>query len=275
MLTDAEKEYLKQSAKEIRKNIVMMIHSAKSGHPGGSLSGADILSVLYLKSLNIPQKWDEDENFENRDRFILSKGHASPLLYAVLAEKGLIDKDSLMTFRKINSKLQGHPSRGYLKGIETSTGSLGHGLSIGCGMAMALKLNRNPAHVVVYLGDGEMQEGSVWEALMQGAHRNLNNLIPIIDKNGLQIDGSTDKVMSLKNLSSKLTAFGWEVIEINGHDFDEIYNAVERAKTAEIPTAIIADTIKGKGVSYMENKAEWHGKAPDYEQLETALRDLE
>ena len=191
MLTDIEKEELRKAACEVRRNIVKMVHNSKSGHPGGSLSGADILTVLYKKCLNIPQDWNNSPEFENRDRFILSKGHASPLLYSILAMKGIIQQADLMTFRKINSKLQGHPAKLYLPGIETSTGSLGQGLSIGCGMAEGLKLKNNPAHVVVYTGDGELQEGSCWEAFMQSAHRKLDNIIAIIDRNRLQIDGCT------------------------------------------------------------------------------------
>lgn len=274
MLTEIEKEDLKKSAQEVRKNIVKMVHNSKSGHPGGSLSGADILTVLYKKCLNIPTDWDKSSEFENRDRFVISKGHASPLLYSILAMKNIIKQEDLMTFRKIGSKLQGHPAKHYLPGIETSTGSLGQGLSIGCGIALGLKLKNNPANVVVYTGDGELQEGSCWEAFMQAAHRNLNNLIAIIDRNRLQIDGCTENVMALDNLSEKLRSFNWEVIEINGHDFDEIFNAVEFAKKCTRPCAIIANTIKGKGCSFMENQAGWHGKAPNDEQLEQALKEL-
>ncbi len=274
MLTDIEKEDLKKSANEVRQNIIKMVHNSKSGHPGGSLSGADILTVLYKKSLNIPADWDKSAHFEIRDRFILSKGHASPLLYSILAMKGIIKQEDLITFRKINSKLQGHPAKHYLPGIETSTGSLGQGLSIGCGVALGLKLKNNPANVVVYTGDGELQEGSCWEAFMQAAHKNLNNLIAIIDRNRLQIDGCTENVMALDDLSSKLKAFNWEVIEINGHNYDEIYEAVEKAKSSAKPCAIIANTVKGKGCSFMENQAGWHGKAPNDEQLALALQEL-
>ena len=274
MLTEIEIQELKEAATEVRKNIVKMVHNSKSGHPGGSLSGADILTVLYKKSLNIPLEWDKSADFENRDRFILSKGHASPLLYSILAMKGIFPKEELMTFRKFHSKLQGHPAKHYLSGIETSTGSLGQGLSIGCGMAEGLKLKQNPANVVVYTGDGELQEGSCWEAFMQAAHRKLDNLIAIIDRNKLQIDGCTENVMALDNLADKLRAFNWEVIEINGHDYNEIYEAVEAAKKADRPCAIIAHTTKGKGVSFMENQAGWHGKAPSDEQLAQALAEL-
>ena len=274
MLTEIEIKELKEAATEVRRNIVKMVHNSKSGHPGGSLSGADILTVLYKKSLNIPSEWDKSADFENRDRFILSKGHASPLLYSILAMKGIIPKEELMTFRKFHSKLQGHPAKHYLAGIETSTGSLGQGLSIGCGMAEGLKLKQNSANVVVYTGDGELQEGSCWEAFMQAAHRKLDNLIAIIDRNKLQIDGCTENVMALDNLADKLRAFNWEVIEINGHDYNEIYEAVEAAKKADRPCAIIAHTTKGKGVSFMENQAGWHGKAPSDEQLKQALIEL-
>lgn len=274
MLNDSEIQELKKKAQKVRRNILKMIHNAKSGHPGGSLSGADILTVLYEKCLNIPSDWDRSPNFNNRDRFILSKGHASPLLYAILANHELIDESELMTFRMANSKLQGHPARGYVNGVEASTGSLGQGLSVGCGMAIGLKLDKNPAKVVVYLGDGELQEGSCWEAFMQAAHRNLDNLIAIIDRNRLQIDGNTEDVMALGDVVDKIRSFGWEAVEINGHDYNEIYDAVEKGKKSDRPFAIIANTIKGKGVSFMENQAGWHGKAPNDEQLEQALAEL-
>lgn len=274
MLSAQEINEIKNSATSVRRNILKMIHNAKSGHPGGSLSGVDILITLYKKCLNIPSDWDKNSNFENRDRFILSKGHASPLLYSVLAENNFFDKKELMGFRKIHSKLQGHPSRGYLPGIEASTGSLGQGLSLGCGIAMSLKLDKKTAKVVIYLGDGELQEGSCWEAFMQAGHRKLDNIIAIIDRNKLQIDGCTEDVMSLENLSEKISAFNWDVIEINGHDYNEILEAYNKARSASRPFAIIANTIKGKGVSFMENNASWHGKAPNDEQLELALSEL-
>lgn len=274
MLTKTELEELKASALSARRNIVKMIHSAKSGHPGGSLSGVDILTVLYKKSLNIPSNWDKSADFETRDRFILSKGHASPLLYSILAEHGMIKQEELMTFRKLGSKLQGHPSKGYIPGVEVSTGSLGQGLGLACGIAMGLKLDKNPANVVVYLGDGELQEGSCWESFMQANHRNLDNLIAIIDRNKLQIDGCTEDVMSIGDVASKIKAFGWETVEINGHDFNQIYDAIEEGKKSNKPFAIIANTIKGKGVSFMENNPGWHGKAPNDEQLAQALEEL-
>jgi len=275
MLTNIELEELKQKSKLLRKNIVKMVYNAKSGHPGGSLSGVDILNVLYDKCLNIPQEWDKSPNFNQRDRFILSKGHASPLLYSVLAQKGLIDENELMTFRKFGSKLQGHPAKQYVNGVETSTGSLGQGISIGCGIALGLKLDKNSAKVFVYTGDGELQEGSCWEGFMEAAHRNLDNLIVIVDRNRLQIDGDTENVMGLDNLKDKLKSFNWKVLEIDGHDYNEIYDAIENAKSSDKPCAIIANTVKGKGVSFMENQAGWHGKAPNEEEFKQAIIDIE
>lgn len=275
MLTEEEIRELRKSSAKTRINIVKMVHAAKSGHPGGSLSGADILNVLYTKCLNIPSDWDKSPEFDTRDRFILSKGHASPLLYSVLAQHGLFDEEELMTFRKFGSRLQGHPAKDHIPGVETSTGSLGQGLSIGCGIALGLKLDKNPATVVVYTGDGELQEGSCWEGFMQAGFRKLDNIIAFIDRNRLQIDGDTEKVMGLDNLNDKIRAFNWNVVEINGHDCNQIYEAYNQAKKSTRPTAIIANTIKGKGVTYMENQASWHGKAPNDEQLAQALKDLE
>ena len=275
MLNDKEIIDLKKSSAEIRINILKMVNNAKSGHPGGSMSGVEILNLLYRKCLNIPNDWDKSPDFNNRDRFILSKGHASPLLYSVLAQYGFFPQKELMTFRKFKSRLQGHPSKVFnLPGIETSTGSLGLGLSIGCGVAMGLKLDNNNASVVVYTGDGELQEGSCWEAFMQAAHRKLDNLIVIVDRNKLQIDGSTEDIMSLDNLYDKLKAFNWDVIQINGHDYNQIYNAYNKAKKCTQPCAIIANTIKGKGVSFMENQAGWHGKAPNNDELDKAIKEL-
>ena len=274
MLTDNELKELREKAKKVRINIIKMVHAAKSGHPGGSLSGADILTVIYNKCLNIPVDWDKSPDFNNRDRFILSKGHASPLLYSILSQHGLLPEKELLTFRKFGSKLQGHPAKHYLKGVETSTGSLGQGISIGCGIALGLKLDKINSSVVVYTGDGELQEGSCWEGFMQAAHRNLDNLIVIIDRNRLQIDGNTENVMSLDNLYDKIRAFNWNVIEINGHDYNQIYESFMKAKKSTKPCAIIANTVKGKGVSFMENQAGWHGKAPNDEQYEAAIKEL-
>ena len=259
----------------VRSDILKMIHGAKSGHPGGSLSCVEILSVLYNKIMFVPREWKKSPDFNKRDRFVLSKGHASAALYSVLANCGFFSRDELMTFRHLGSRLQGHPStRLGLEGIEVSTGSLGQGLSIACGMALALKLNNNPAHVFALLGDGEMQEGSVWEALMNASHKKLDNLIIVIDKNRLQIDGDTDDVKSLEPLDKKLEAFGWEVKEVDGHNEDELEKAFLCAMEYSKPCAIIANTIKGKGVSYMENNAGWHGKAPNDEELAAALEEL-
>ncbi|MBR2068988.1 MAG: transketolase [Candidatus Gastranaerophilales bacterium] len=259
----------------IRQDILKMIHNAKSGHPGGSLSCVDILTVLYKKVLNVPIEWDKSPNFKQRDRFILSKGHASPALYATLANCGYFSKDLLMGFRMLGSKLQGHPSsRVNLPGIEVSTGSLGQGLSIGIGLALAMRLDKIKSKVFVLLGDGEMQEGSVWEGLMNANHQKLNNLVVIVDKNKLQIDGSTDDVKSLEPLDEKLKAFGFEVSTIDGHNYEEIEKALLNAKKSDKLCAIIANTIKGKGVSFMENNVSWHGKAPKDNELKDALEEL-
>ena len=252
-----------------------MIHNAKSGHPGGSLSCVDILAVLYKKVLNVPLEWDKSPNFKQRDKFVLSKGHASPALYATLANCGNFSKDLLMGFRMLGSKLQGHPSsRTKLPGIEVSTGSLGQGLSIGIGLALAMRLDKIKSKVFVLLGDGEMQEGSIWEGLMHIHQQKLSNLVVIVDKNNLQIDGTVQEIKSLDPLDEKLRAFGFEVTEIDGHNFDEIEQALMNAKKSDKLCAIIANTIKGKGVSFMENNVSWHGKAPKDEDLKRALEEL-
>ena len=273
-LTEKEILELKELCNEMRKDVVSMIHAAKSGHPGGNLSAVEILAVLYKKCLKICPEWDKSADFDKRDRFVLSKGHASAALYSILARCGYFSVDELLNFRKLGSNLQGHPSCRHAKGVEVSTGSLGQGLSMACGIALGLRLDKNPATVYVYLGDGEMQEGSVWEAVMNAAHHNLNNIIAFIDRNRLQIDGNTENIKAIEPLADKLEAFGWNVIEIDGHDVEEIYEAVCSAKTMDRPTAIIANTIKGKGVSYMENNAGWHGKAPNDAEYETAMKEL-
>lgn len=274
MLSDNEVLSLKKLANESRINILKMVYNAQSGHIGGSFSAADIMTVLYHKCMKLCPKWKDDKNFENRDRFVLSKGHISPLLYSVLAQCGYLKSKDLMTFRKLGSTLQGHPFP-YCPGVEVATGSLGQGLSIACGIALALKLDKNPSNVFVLLGDGEMQEGSVWEGLMNAAQNNLDNIVAIIDRNRLQIDGCTENIKGLDNLAEKLNAFNWNTIEINGHDINEIYTSIETAKKSDKPTAIIANTIKGKGVSFMENNAGWHGKAPNSQDYELALKELE
>lgn len=261
--------------KEVRCDILKMIHAAKSGHPGGSLSCVEILSVLYNKIMTVPSLWKKSPDFISRDRFVLSKGHASAALYSVLARRGFFSTQELMTFRKLGTRLQGHPStRTNLEGIEVSTGSLGQGLSIAVGIALALKLSNNPAYVYVLLGDGEMQEGSVWEALMSASHKKLDNLIIVIDKNNLQIDGDTSEVKTLEPLDKKLEAFGWSVKSVDGHNEDELEKAFMQARESKKLCAIIANTIKGKGVSFMEDAAGWHGKAPNDEELRRALEEL-
>lgn len=271
MLNTEEIKQLKELAKESRINILDMVHHSKSGHIGGAFSATDIITVLYHKCMNITPEMKDD-----RDRFVLSKGHASAILYSVLSQKGFFPKEELLTFRIFGSRLQGHPCKKLLNGVEVSTGSLGQGLSIGCGMATGLKLDKNPAHVFVYLGDGELQEGSCWEAFMHAPHQKLNNITAIIDRNMLQIDGDVEKVKALEPLADKLKAFNWNVVEIDGHDLNQVYDALMNAKNnnSDKPTAIIAHTTKGKGVSFMENQAGWHGKAPNDEEAEKALAEL-
>ncbi|OEG00134.1 transketolase [Vulcanibacillus modesticaldus] len=263
---------LKETANTIRKDIVKMVAEASSGHPGGSLSAADILTVLYFNEMNIDPNNPQDPN---RDRFVLSKGHASPVLYGALAEKGFFPKEELMTFRKINSRLQGHPSKKSLPGVEMSTGSLGQGLSVANGMALAGKLDNRDYRVYVLLGDGEIQEGMIWEAAMSAAHYKLDNLTAFLDYNHLQIDGRVEDVMNPAPVDEKFRAFGWHVIIIDGHDMNQISDAIQEAKSIKgKPTMIIANTIKGKGVSFMENQVGWHGTAPNAEQLAQALEEL-
>lgn len=265
----------KEFTKTIRQDILKMICAAKSGHPGGSLSCVEILSVLYREILNIPSDWKNSPDFDKRDRFILSKGHASACLYSVLARCGFFDPAELLTFRKLGSRLQGHPSTRYkLEGIEASTGSLGQGLSMAVGVALALKLDKNPAKVYVLLGDGEMQEGSVWEALMSISHKKLDNIVAIVDRNKLQIDGCCDDIKTLEPLDKKLEAFGFVTKKVDGHSEKELTEALTFAKNADKPVFIIADTVKGKGVSFMENNAGWHGKVPKSDEAALALEEL-
>ncbi len=266
---------MKTLTNAIRRDILKMIHNAKSGHPGGAFSCVDILAVLYKKIMNVPLDWDKDPNFNKRDRFILSKGHASPALYATLAHCGYFSVDLLSGFRVLGSKLQGHPSsRVKLPGVEVSTGSLGQGLSIGVGLALALRLDKINSKVFVLMGDGEMQEGSVWESLMNAYSKKLKNLAVIIDKNNLQIDGCVQDVKTLEPLDEKLKAFGYEVYSIDGHNYEQLENTLLEVKNSDKLCAVIANTIKGKGVSFMENNASWHGKAPNDEQLQKALEEL-
>lgn len=266
-------EQLKAKAKEIRRHIIRMTAAAGSGHPGGSLSATDIVTALYFAVLRLNPG---NPNDPDRDRFILSKGHAAPLLYAVLAERGFFPLAELLTLRKLGSRLQGHPDMRKLPGVEMSTGSLGQGLSVGVGMALAARLDGRDYRVYVLLGDGECQEGQVWEAAMAAAHYRLDNLIAFLDYNGLQIDGPVAEVMNLEPLAEKWRAFGWHVQEIDGHNFGEILDAVARAQGVKgKPNMIIARTVKGKGVSFMENQVDWHGVAPKPEQVEIALAELE
>lgn len=263
---------LETKAQTIRRDIVSMLAAAGSGHPGGSLSSVEIVTALYFHVLRLKP---EEPLWQDRDRFILSKGHAAPLLYAVLAERGFFPVDELLTLRKLGSRLQGHPSWGMLPGVEASTGSLGQGLSIGLGIALAGKLDQRDYRVYVLLGDGENQEGQVWEAAMAAAHYRAGNLTAILDYNGLQIDGPVEKVMSPLPLPDKWRSFGWEVQEVDGHDFHELLKAFEWAKGVnDKPSMIIAHTIKGKGVSFMEGKVDWHGKAPDKKLADQALEEL-
>ncbi len=273
MLEANEISKLQDLCKQARKNILKMVNNSQSGHVGGALSAVEFLTVLYQKVMNINSEWNNSPDFENRDRFVLSKGHASAVLYSVLAQRGFFPEEELMTYRIFGSRLQGHPNT-HLPGVEIASGSLGQGLSIGVGMALGLKLDKNPAHVFVYLGDGELQEGSCWEAFMHAPHKKLNNITAIIDRNMLQIDGDVEKIKSLEPLADKLRAFNWEVVEVDGHDLQAIYKVLEDSKKSERPTAIIAHTVKGKGVSFMENQACWHGKAPNNDELEKALIEL-
>lgn len=264
-------EELKKSAKKVRREILTMITKACSGHPGGSLSSTDLAVVLYFHKMKHSSK---KPNWSDRDRFILSKGHASPLLYACLAECGYFPKSFLKTLRQVNSKLHGHPEYGALPGIEASTGSLGQGLSIANGIALAGKIDKKDYKAYCLLGDGECQEGQVWEAIMTAAHYKLDNIIAIVDTNKLQIDGEVCAVKNISPIKEKWKSFGWYTIEIDGHDIEEIMKAYDEADEIKRPVVIIANTVKGKGVSFMENDPGWHGKAPNEEQLKKALEEL-
>lgn len=264
---------LENKAKIIRRHIIKMLVIAGSGHPGGSLSATDILTCLYFSKL---RHNPEDPKWQDRDRFIMSKGHCCPLLYACLAESGYFPIEELWTLRKIGSRLQGHPDMVKTPGVEMSTGSLGQGLAVGNGMALAARLDKKDYRVYVLLGDGEIQEGEVWEAAMASAHYKLDNVCAILDHNGLQIDGPNKEVMNPEPILEKWKAFGWNVISIDGHNIREILNALDAAeKMKEKPTIIIARTIKGKGVSFMEDVVDFHGKAPTSEEGERALKELE
>lgn len=267
-----ELAYYEEIARRVRIDIIKATFNAGSGHPGGSLSCADILTALYFGEMNIDP---EDPDMKGRDRFVLSKGHAVPAQYSVLAERGYFPVSDVMTLRKLGSPFQGHGNMRKVLGIEMSTGSLGQGFSASVGMAIANRLDNNGARVYTLLGDGEIQEGIVWEAAMSAAHYKLANLTAIVDWNGLQIDGRNDDVMTVAPIKEKFEAFGWHAISIDGHDFGQIFDALDAARAeTEKPTAIIAKTVKGKGVSYMEDQAGWHGKAPGEEEAKQAVQEL-
>lgn len=264
---------LKKIANEVRKGIVTAVHSAKAGHPGGSLSAADLYTYLYFEEMNVGPGMIGNPD---RDRFVLSKGHTCPGLYAAMALKGFFPVEELKTFRKLGTRLQGHPSMQYLPGLDMSSGSLGQGISAACGMALAGKVDKKDYRVYTLLGDGELEEGQVWEAAMFAGAKKLDNLCVIVDNNNLQIDGDISEVNNPYPIDKKFEAFNFHVITINGHDFDDIRKAFEEARTVKgMPTAIIAKTVKGKGVSYMENQASWHGTAPNDEQYAEAMKELE
>lgn len=264
---------LRKTANEIRKSIITSLHSAKCGHPGGSLSAADIYTYLYFEEMNIDP---QDPKKADRDRFVLSKGHTAPGYYSALAHRGFFPVEDLVTLRKVGSYLQGHPDMKHIPGVDMSSGSLGQGVSAAVGMAISAKLSDDPYRVYTLLGDGEIQEGQVWEAAMLAGHRKLDNLVVIVDNNNLQIDGAIDEVNSPYPIDKKFEAFNFHVINIDGHDFEQIAAAFKEAReTKGCPTAIIAKTIKGKGVSFMENQVSWHGAAPNDEQFAVAMADLE
>ncbi|MCI8396682.1 MAG: transketolase [Clostridia bacterium] len=272
MLKITDIEELKKKATEIRIGIIEGVYGAKSGHPGGSLSCADILTVLYFNQMNIDPMKSKDEA---RDRFVLSKGHAAPALYSTLAHRGFFNIEELKNLRRLDSNLSGHPDMKKVPGVDASTGSLGQGLSIANGMALSSKINSKGIRVYCLLGDGEIQEGQIWEAAMTSSHYKLDNLCVIVDNNNLQIDGEIDKVMSPYPIDEKFKSFGFNVINIDGHNMEQIIKALETAKTVKgKPTAIIAKTTKGKGVSYMEGKAGWHGKAPNEDEYKQAIKEL-
>ena len=271
-MTLSEKKQLQLTACNVRKGIIESTFNAKCGHPGGSLSATEMFTYLYFKEMNIDPK---NPKAEGRDRFVLSKGHTAPGLYSTLALRGYFPVEDLKTLRRIDSYLQGHPNMNTVPGVDMSTGSLGQGISTAAGMALAAKFKGETARVYTLLGDGEIQEGQVWEALMFAAHYHLDNFVAIIDNNGLQIDGNVKDVMSPYPIVDKLEAFGFKTVAINGHDFDEIEAALATAReTKGQPTAIVMSTVKGKGVSFMENNAGWHGKAPNAAEYEQAMNEL-
>lgn len=271
-ITENDINNLKKISNEIRKNIIEEVYNAQSGHLGGALSSVEILTALYFNQMNIDPERPKDEN---RDRFVLSKGHASAGLYATLAERGFFEKEELKDFRKLGSILQGHPDMKHIPGVDMTSGSLGQGLSAANGMAMASKLDQKGYRVYCLVGDGEIEEGQIWEAAMTSSHYKLDNLCVIVDNNNLQIDGEISEVMSVYPIKEKFQSFGFEVFEVNGNDIDELITVFQKAKTVKNkPTAIIAKTIKGKGVNFMENQVSWHGKAPKEEEYKLAIEEL-
>ena len=271
-MDSSEMKQLRILAAKARKGAILGTYHAKSGHPGGSLSAADIFTYLYFKEMNVDP---QNPAWEDRDRFVLSKGHCCPSLYAVLALKGFFDWDELTVLRHVGAMLQGHPDMKGTPGIDMSTGSLGQGVSAACGMALAAKLDKKDYRVYTVLGDGEVEEGQVWEAAMFASHHNLDNLVVFVDQNGLQIDGPVEVVGGIEPLDKKFEAFGFEVFKIDGHDFAQIEDALNKARNVKgKPTAILAKTVKGKGVSFMENQVGWHGVAPTQEQAEKALAEI-
>lgn len=267
-----EYEGLYNVSKEMRRLVVDAIYQAQSGHPGGSLSICEILTVLYFKQMNIDEK---KPNKENRDRFVLSKGHAAPAYYAALAMRGFFPREDLKTLRKIDSYLQGHPCRGKIPGVDMSTGSLGQGLSAANGMALYSKTEKKDFYVYCVCGDGELQEGQIWEAVMSASHYKLDNLILFVDQNKLQIDGRVENVMNVEPIADKFKAFGWSVYETDGHNIEALDETIDKAKKVQgAPSVIVCHTIKGKGVSYMENEVGWHGAAPNKEQYLQAMKEL-
>ena len=268
-----EKLELQKIANEVRKDNLTEVYHAKSGHPGGSLSVADILTCLYFEEMNVDPK---NPAWADRDRLVLSKGHATPALYAVLAEKGYFPKEELKTLRALGSRLQGHPNMNDTPGVDMTSGSLGQGVSAAVGMALSAKLTGDSYRVYAVLGDGELEEGQVWEAMMFAGNKGLDNLVVVVDSNGIQLDGTVEEINSPQPIDEKMKAFHLHPIVVDGHDFDQLHRAFEEAKTVKgCPTAIIARTVKGKGVSYMENQVSWHGTAPNQEQYEKAMEELE
>ena len=267
-----ENKKLNEIIKNIRINIIKSLHAAGSGHPGGSLSSVELLTILYFEEM---KRTKDNALDKNRDRFVISKGHGVPTVYAIFKEIGLVNQDEIMTLRKIGSKLQGHPDRVLMPELEASTGSLGQGLSVAQGIALGQKMDKNNSRTYCLVGDGEIQEGQIWETIMSAPHFKLNNLCVILDYNKFQIDGHVNDIMNLESLKDKLNAFNWNVLEIDGHNIEEIRNAYKNFnENNDKPTFIIANTIKGKGVSFMENTHEWHGKTPNDEQKDKALKEL-